>query len=439
MFINNVNSVFTKTETDIFSGKSLQNSVESSTIVEYRPVSAGTDDLLEFFIAPGPDYIDTSLIQLQLKVRIVDDKGVAVKNAMNTAKTAKEGVWVCPVNNFADSLFSNIAVYLNHKIISTPSNCYMYRGYIEKLCNYGREAKTTHLEASMYIEDEFGKFDDFDNKGSLKRLERMHEGCLEMISYLHTDLSSLDKLLLNNVSLRFKLYRNRPSFSLMTHAAPTSEYKIEILDAVLLVRKVKLSPAVAMAHEIVLKRDNARYCIERVEIKTFTLPAATNSKTLENIFMGQLPKRVLMFQVVEDAMFNLRKNPNSFGNHNLTYVKLSGDSHPNLKAIKTRYDREEYMEAYTNFNAALNLHFQDTGINIDPYKYKTNACIYAFDLTPDGAASQSHLSIPKSGTLRLELNYKEALEKGLIIILYAEYENYINIDAAREIFTDYAC
>lgn len=194
-----------------------------------------------------------------------------------------------------------------------------------------------------------------------------------------------------------------------------------------------------MAHEIVLKRENARYPIERVELKTFTLAAGTNSKTLENIFMGQLPKRVLMVQVEEDAIFNYRANPYNFKHQSLTSVILSGDNHHNIRPIKTNYAREEFMEAYSGFNDAINLHFHDQSINIDPYAYKTSSCIYAFDLTPDTAASQAHISIPKSGTLRLELNYAEALKKGIVVVIYGEFENFINIDGDRQIFTDYAC
>lgn len=116
-------------------------------------------------------------------------------------------------------------------------------------------------------------------------------------------------------------------------------------------------------------------------------------------------------------------------------VSKSGIPEPSLKSTSLRMS----SGAYSGFNDAINLHFHDQSINIDPYAYKTSSCIYAFDLTPDTAASQAHISIPKSGTLRLELNYAEALKKGIVVVIYGEFENFINIDGDRQIFTDYAC
>lgn len=444
MYINNVIKLHNKTEADLFSSKPMQNSIESSTTIEYRPVSTGLDDLIEFVIPEGPHYVDLSLMKLHIKVKIRDSTGAVVKHEfeapVGTATVgARKGVHVSPINNFMSSLFNNVQIFLNHKCITPPGGNYHFRSYIEKLTNYGKESKKTHLTSAMYYEDKYDEFDNFENEGSLARMARIGKnGSIEMQGYLHTDISSSNKLMLNNINIRLKLYRNKPSFSLMTNKDPAGEYRIEITDAVLLVRKVQVNPNVAISNETFLRTTNARYCIERVEIKTFTIPSGTVNKTLDNCFISQMPKRLLMMSVEEGSEFSYRKNPYKFHHNNLSLVLLSGDNFTNLRPIKTNYDNEEFMEAYTSFNEAINTYFHDNSAGITPEAFKHSSCIVGYDLTPDLSASQDHISIQKSGVLRLELNYSKPLPKSIKVILYAEFENFINIDYLRNVYTDYA-
>lgn len=439
MYINNLKSAFVKTETNIFSSKALQSSIIDSNVVEYFPVSVGTSEVIEFFIPESPAYLDLARIKLYIKAKIIDSTGVIVKNEYDTTDaTLRKGVHVSPCNNFQDSLFSKISIFLNHKSITSPGSHQYYRAYLEKLINFGSDSKSSHLASALYIEDEYNKMDDFDNKGSIERMKRIKQGSIELLGYLHTDLTSLDKLLLNNVNVRFKLQRNQTSFSLMTHKKSTLDYKIEITDAILLVRKVTLNPSVIYANELRLMKENARYCIERVEIKSFTLAKGTNSRSLDNCFLSQLPKRILMFQVAESSMFSYERNPYFFKNFNLTLAALSGDNFTHIRPIKLNFDREEYMEGFSSFNDAINNYFHDHGNCITPEHWKTSAFVLSWDLTPDGSASSSHISLPKSGVLRLDLHYEKPLEENIIVFLYAEMENYINIDAQRQIYTDFA-
>lgn len=330
---------------------------------------------------------------------------------------------------------------MNHKSISSPGSNYHYRSYIEKLCNYGSDSKKTHLTSSLYYEDDHENMDEFDkNSGSVARMNRMNsDGSLEMLGFLHSDISNLNKLMLNNMNIRFKLYRNKPSFSILTSQKAAGEYKVHIKDAVLLVRKVNLNPNVALANEMFLKKSNARYALERTEIKTFTIPAATTTHTIDNCFISQMPKRILLMSVEEDCEFNYEKNGYNFKHHNIGLVMLTGDHFQQIRPIKTNYKQNEFVEAYSALHDALNIYFQDTSVAITPEQFKASCNVVGFDLTNDMQASAAHASIGKSGVLRLQLQYTKPLEKSLKLIVYAEYNNYLNIDANREVFTDYAC
>lgn len=446
MYIEEAASTFPKSEADLFSVKPMQNNIESSQIVEYRPISTGLDDCIEFVIPEGPEYIDLSLTKIHLKVKILDNLGNPVKNEWIPADAAektpksRKGIHIAPGNNFLGSLFNQVLLFFNHKCITSPGSNHAYRSYIEKLLNYDSSSKQTHLQSSLFIEDSTGQMDVFDNRGAVRRMARMGtNGNIELIGYLHTDLSNMNKLLLNNVNLRIKLYRNKPSFSLFANAVVNPEYKINITEATLLVRKVRMDPNMIKLNEIWLRSNNAKYCIERNEIKSFTIPAGTVNHVLDNCFISQMPKRVFMFAIAEEDEFNYRRSPYKFQHFDLKRVLLSGDNYSNLRPVRMNIAEMEYIEAFDNFHDALNTYFQDTSVAITPEQFMSGAFILGWDLTADLSASQDYVSMPKSGTLRLELEYAKALPSNIKLMLYAEYNSFISIDSARNVYTDYAC
>ena len=80
---------------------------------------------------------------LHLRARIVQTGGTA---------TAVDAV-VGPTNLLLYSLFSQVDVFLNDKLISSSSNTYAYRAYLKTLLNYGKAAKESQLTASLWYKD----------------------------------------------------------------------------------------------------------------------------------------------------------------------------------------------------------------------------------------------------------------------------------------------
>ena len=110
-----------------------QTSVEHGCTMDYHPVSTLTDNgPIEFNIpGSGEDYIDLTNTFLHLGVKITAADGA------NIADAAAIG----PVNLLMHSLFSQVDVALNDKLVSSSTNTYAYRAYLETLLNYGKEAK----------------------------------------------------------------------------------------------------------------------------------------------------------------------------------------------------------------------------------------------------------------------------------------------------------
>ncbi|XP_033213684.1 uncharacterized protein F54H12.2-like [Belonocnema kinseyi] len=114
-----------KPEVDPFSLPSTQTSIESSQWIHYKPVSSLTDDAPIEFVVPGycDEYLDLAYTMLSLRVKSVTPERVAT----NTVHLDNVG----PVNNFMHSLFNQVDVYVNQNVVSSPSNSYAYRSYVD--------------------------------------------------------------------------------------------------------------------------------------------------------------------------------------------------------------------------------------------------------------------------------------------------------------------
>lgn len=447
-YVNNINSLYTKSECEIFSSKPLQDSVESGCFVEYRPITMLDSDKIEFLIPESEDYIDMSHTQLYLKVTIRDESTNAiVKNTIKKEgdKILFEGVHVAPVNNFMDSLFNHVGVELNNRSVTHPSNNYHYRSYFEKLLNYSVDAKSTHLLTSLFCHDNEKDMASNNGNGFKTRKKFIKNGQIELSGFLHTELSCQDKLLLNNVNVRVKLYRNKPSFSLVSSddSENPKSFKIEITEALLLVRKLKIKPAIMTAHSIVLnnkfKETVATYPINRIDVKMISLPQECQNKVLDNVILGQLPKRIFMALVNESDVNNYKTNPYRFHHFDIQSIQLSSDVHTNLRPIRCNFSKGEYLQAYNSMISACGINFSDDGNLISREEYANGYTIAAWDITPDLSANQNHISTPKSGSLRLEVTFEKKLTEPIVVILYCEFDSHITIDKDRVVNTDFSC
>jgi hypothetical protein len=84
--------------------------------------------------------------------------------------------------------------------------------------------------------------------------------------------------------------------------ADADNYKIIIKDLALFVRNVQLNPAVRMGHVKALEKTSCKYPIRRIEVKVDTVPRDNMNYVQDNMFLGQLPKRLVIACVDSDAL-----------------------------------------------------------------------------------------------------------------------------------------
>lgn len=438
-FISSTGEMFVKSELDIFTLPPLQTSIESGSLQSYRPItSLSNSGPIEFVVSgcSNDEYLDLARVYLHLQVKL----SVPVP-ARTEAVPNPRAPLVGPVNNWLHSMFSQVDVYLNQKCITPPNNCYNYRALYENLLNYCGESKETHLTTGLYYADTPGKHDTIgaENLGFMSRVEYTKGNKkVDLFGPLHCDLFNVDRYLLGGVEMTVKLQQAKTAFHLM--GPVESMPMFEILDAELFVRKVKIAPSVLLAHNKALSVATAKYPITRVDMKAITIPSGSQTKTIDNIYLGILPKRCII-GFVKTSAYNgcLNESPYKFEHFNLNFLAAYLDSIPiPSKPYVCDFPNGQYTRAYNSLFEGSNIDHQDTGNKISREAYPEGYTLFAIDLTPDLSASATHLSLAKTGSLRLEVRFDEALTSSITAIIYSEFAGLIEVDKNRNIFTDFS-
>ena len=141
-------------------------------------------------------------------------------------------------------------------MVSSSSNTYAYRAYIETLLTFGKAYKKTFLTNSMWYKDTAGHMNDLgdENVGTTKRSNlTAHGKKMDMIGYIHDDVFRQTRLLPPGVTVKVRFVRATEQFSLISTSAG---YKTEISIAILYVKQCKVNPEVCLALANVHKKNN---------------------------------------------------------------------------------------------------------------------------------------------------------------------------------------
>ena len=255
---------------------------------------------------------------------------------------------------------------------------------------------------------------------------------------IHSDLLYQQKLTPNGVDLTVKPHCHKPEFCLLS-VDTTPAYKITIVDAILYVEKIELTPSVFNAINTLLNDKNAQYAITRTTPpKVFTVPRGQQSQHIDNAFLGEIPKRIAICMMDNDSYNgNYKKNPFNFQHYNLTQtgISVNGEEVP-FKPMKLNFDDKPIVTACnTLFSSTGKLH-GNSGSIIKREDYSEGYPIIVADLTP--LTTGDNFDLKAKGTLSIDLVFKSPLAATINVLVYAEYDNVIEIDTNRNIIKDWS-
>lgn len=420
-------------EVDLFSVPSTDTTCDYSMYEEYQPIVnvQDTTNKIEFKI-PGNSnhYLDLndSFVRIVLKVTKRDGSNLAAGSSMGTA------------NLFLHSLFSQLDIYFNEKLVSTSNNGYSYRAYIETLLSYGNEYKTSQGGCALYYEDNDGGKAENSNLGWRRRKEHIAESKnLELIDKLRFNLATQHRYILNDVNVRVCLTRNSDAFALFTTtpAAATiaEDAIIKLLSATFYIRKQIPFPSIILAHQRLLEKGEiAQYPFKNTEVKYFTISQGSSSAVEENVFMNVIPSRIVV-GFVDSQSFNgnITTNPYKFNHYNIKTlsVSINNISMP-IRPLTLDFDNNQFLLPYYLLFTSTGIAGQDNGLSFSRDDYKENNALFAFDIQQT-TGNESLLHLEKTGSVKLEVQFGVPLTSSVHCIVLSEQQSVLEIDKYRQI------
>jgi hypothetical protein len=436
--VNDLSELCYKSELDLETLPLTQTSILESS---WHKVSttALNNDTLQFEIA-GDDthYLDLSNSYIFLNLSIIDKQKLSAKDYdqnMSIVKTenAETHNYHCyPSNNFLHSIFKSADVKINSTTVESCSN-YAYRSYIEDLLNYDTQTKKSMLNAQLWYDDDYGKFDAVDtedkitNNGAKERRTKIKNKKLTLFGRLHLDTFNMIRNIIANQKITVVLTKNSNKFYLMQNS-DSDLFTLNINDAYLLVRKNKISFEQKLVHTTLLNKSFAKYPYTRVLVKTHVMNKGVTHK-LSSLQSGVVPNRIIFGFVDEKAYTgNFKKNPFNFIKLDIATfnLKVASESIPYSDGLdlSTQTDNDNTVVGYHTLMNNLN-----TSPTISLNEYSNGSYFLCFNLSQDGC-NADHYNPLREGNVEanITLNTWPDNIDNIMLIYYMEFDNILQVD-----------
>ena len=378
--LNTDESEFLAHSLDLFSRPPIESSLLHGKTLEHNPVNAITNSGPFEFLLPSHAYNEYTylpLTRLEGEIRVTKEDGAALANTDD----------VSVANFFPSTLFRQVECELNgHQIADLSSPTYPYKVYIESILSYGKEAKLSHLQASVFYEDQVSKEAEntkANNTGLLARSKLISPNkSLYFSTQLHLDFFHSERLLPPGCNLKIKLIRSSDNFSLI---APSGSYKIEIKELKLFTRRITVHDSVVNGHSTLFEKSNAIFPTPMSRIKTYVLTSGISQITLPNIFRGKLPRQII-FGIVSSGSFNgeITSNPFCFKDFGVNYValKVNGNTIPST-VFQPDFEKGKYVREYRHFLDSCGIAHENASNSISLKQFGNGKTFFVYDLSPD--------------------------------------------------------
>ncbi|KAK3915986.1 LOW QUALITY PROTEIN: hypothetical protein KUF71_006054 [Frankliniella fusca] len=235
--------------------------------------------------------------------------------------------------------------------------------------------------------------------------------------------------------MRLKFHRNSNQFMLMS----SSNEKLKITKMYLLVRKVLPSSAVRLGHVEALLVSSAKYPIRRTGMKTVSITAGLQDKSIDNLYLGPTPQRITI-GFVDNKAYNgdYKLNGFKFQHFNVNYLCLHIRDSFRQNRLRLILKTGSTWKLFSSIFSGTGIHFKDAGNYISRNDYPNGYCFYVFDLTYDLSANDGHWNVQRQGTVRLDVRFKEPLQQPINCVIMAEFHNLIEIDRHRNVIVDFS-
>jgi len=429
-------------------------SVYSKRYVQINPFTTGINPVT-FQIDPQEDYIDFTQSYFEFEVGFKKANGgnlVAAENAF-------------PVNNLSHSMIKQMNVRLNQTLISEQSDTYSYKAYIETLLHHDRQDGETVLTPEgwqNYVDVPplytANNLDNATPDAAWTALPENQKTSItkargERAKYVggkknimrfkpHSELFNLNKLIITGIQIDLQIYFNNPEFywnSVGGIATRLAEADIKVR---LVLCQFRINPDVY--RELAVKMESSKavsYPTVRSEIRTYSFANDRRQYEINNPWQGRGPNLVVM-ALVDTRAFNgdYTRDPFCFQKMSLSNVKqlFRGEEYP-YETLEIKHDGNDLdNRGYYRFLQATECLRKDRGnmLTEKDWGHNKNCTLFCFNNAANGDLFSSVLNPKQLGEIRYILNFGANPAANFTVILFAEFENLLEIDKNKAVTYD---
>lgn len=431
-FIHPFSDECTSSQLEIFKIPSTVTAVEYERHFNYKPAAALTSSSwIEFRIPSTEEFVDLSAIYLELELSVTLSDGAPLPTAAATGGQVNLFEKIVPCNNFLSSLFQQLDVYLSNTLVTSATNLYHYRSYLDSLFYQSKHSKDTYMYTTLWDENpEVRK----------NRIKRVYSGkTIKLCGPLHFDLGQQERLLLNFVDIIFRLNLADPSFCFQVAGTSTDRPRFNLIDATLHVCKKKLFADAEAGILTALQKSSAKYFFTHTQLRHRIIDSGSTSFYFDNIFPSTLPRRFIVGIVTAKA-FNgdWKSNPYEFKDHSLVEIRAFVDSiQEPTPGIRLDVEEDDFARAYyLFFNSMYSLH-PGTQLSITPEQFKSHCTFFCWTLSTENDLDNSDtIGLIRRGHVRIDFRFKKETTEHLAAVIFAHFPQVLQIDSDRNVLLE---
>ena len=429
-------------------------SMTAARMLEFTPISQGINPME--FVVPGVDaFIDLSRSYFTMKLRLRKQNGADVD----------AGDVLYPANNLAHTLIKQLTCHLNGTLISPQNDSYAYKAYLETVLNYNAQEAHTLLRPQGWFPTQHAMMttgldfptpltannvDEATPHAHYTALSRTKKAAVllskqEQVPYQggavrtlvfkpHSELFHLNKPLVPGVEIKLRFMFNSPDFFLngvALHGRLTPQDLEMTFHLCQLTLSAPLYKTLDTARHT--RREVAKYPTVRSEIRVFSHAANQLEFNEGNLYQGRIPDR-LVVGLLHTLSYHgdVAYPPFSFQKFGLSQIEqlVRGEVYPASALELNHNNTHKDLEGYFRFLMASEAWRKGQASLVEPEMWGGAGCctLFMFDNVPNGAADSTLMNPRQDGDLRIRFKLGAAVNHVINVLLYAEFENVLEID-----------
>ena len=369
---------------------------------------------------------------------------VTVKLLKTNGEVVGDAEKVSVVNNLFAGLFKSVECYINGsqtQDISTPLLSYKMFSLVEYSHSY--ETKYYKDRSMLYYPEEPKDVqDDADGNLVIKedtpRSERKklftNGKPVTMIGPMPVDLFQSEKFL-PSVFFELRLTRNDDGFCILKEPGNTSEYKLEIVDIRLRIRRVFLKESLLAQFQKL--HSSSPYIMEFLfaKVRSFPIKRGTSSVIWSNMNDNQIVPKTLLLQMVETEAFDASatKDPFKFQHFNLNQIEVYINNQP-LKISTKEFNFDPSISKYGavypwvhSLDQIGDICHMNTSLGISLDAYHDHKTFFCFQTIPN-LDNNLMRHEQKTGGIDVHFRFSRALPKNITVLAYLVQEGQMRLE-----------